>query len=306
MIKLKSFAKINLGLEVVNKREDGYHNLRTIFQTINLFDEIIIKEIKSANLVLNGSNSSIKWDETNTIYNIYCEVNKRFKINRGFDVFVNKNIPIQSGLGGGSSNAAVFLLFLNNYFKLNLSLKEMIDIARRVGADIPFFLVGGRAIAYGIGEELINLNYEPLKIGLVLSRINVPTSLVFSSNILTTTEIKSKINIFLRTGDYSVLKNNLEETTFRYFPELKKIKDKMLNIGFKTVLMTGSGSAFFTTGKLSELKKLYENFDNVLIVDSIDRNSYFKEIGAWPSGKASVFGADIRRFESSRPSNDIK
>ncbi len=306
MIELKSFAKINLGLEVVNKREDGYHNLRTIFQTINLYDKIYIKERGDDKFLLNGSNREISWEKENTIYKAYLLMKDKFGFQKGFEVFVEKNIPIQAGLGGGSSNAAVIIHFLNKYFELNLSLKEMIEISMQIGADVPFFIIGGRCLAYGIGEDLRNIKQNELKLALIIPEINVSTSLVFSSNILTTTEIKSKINIFLKTGDYSVLKNDLEDYVFRFFPELKEIKEKMLNLGFKTVLMTGSGSAFFTTGNYTDLKKLVNKFNNVLITDTISRNDYLKEIGAWPSGKASVFGADIRRFESSRPSESIK
>lgn len=306
MIELKSFAKINLGLEVVNKREDGYHNLRTIFQTINLYDTIHIKERMDTKFILNGSNKEISWDKENTIYKAYLLMKNKFDFKKGFEVFVEKRIPIQSGLGGGSSNAAVIIHFLNKYFKLNLSLKEMIKISTQIGADVPFFIVGGRCLAYGIGDDLRNIKQNDLKLALIIPEINVSTSLVFSSNILTTTEIKSKINIFLKTGDYSILKNNLEENVFRFFPELKEIKEKMLNLGFKTILMTGSGSAFFIIDDYSKLKKLENKFKNVLITDSINRDDYLKEIGAWPSGKASVFGADIRRFESSRPSESIK
>jgi len=128
LFKLKSFAKINLGLEIVSRRADGYHNLKTIFQTIDLFDRITVKTFAGEGLFLSGNHPDINWGLENTIFRIYQSCRKLLQPGIGFEVYVEKNIPPGAGLGGGSSNAAVFLLFLTNFFTHHLELSELIEI----------------------------------------------------------------------------------------------------------------------------------------------------------------------------------
>ncbi len=302
MIELKSFAKINLGLEIYGKREDGYHNLRTIFQTINIFDTIKIKYKNCEGINLNGTDPSIGWKEDNSIFKAFKIVKRNYGLKCGFEIFVEKKIPPGSGLGGGSSNAAVFLLFLNEYFKLDLSLKDLIKIGKEIGADVPFFLVGGTILAEGIGEELFLLDdIEERFIGVVIPDIKVSTSSIFSKFSLTSTQFESKINIFCKSENFAVLENNLEKVTFRLFPEIKRIKNKMLSLGCEFVLMSGSGSSVYCLPNDKNISDLKREFPNMIITKNISRDYYLKNIGAWPSGKAPVFGAGIRRFESSRP-----
>ncbi len=311
MIELKSFAKINLGLEITGKRADGYHNLKTIFQTIDLFDTIEIKENHSGTIHLDGDDPAVEWDRGNTIFKTFDMMYETFKLHQGFDIFVKKKIPGGSGLGGGSSNAAVILLFLNEYFRLNLPLQHLIDLGVKIGADVPFFLMGGTVLAEGIGEKMMPLeNLEERWISIVIPAIKVPTALIFSHFNLTSKPIKSKIDTFITSKKLEVLENNLEETTFELFPEVRMIKKKMQTMGFKLVLMSGSGSAVYgvpgigtnARGILPELKNNFPG-SRVFVSKMLNRQNYLKGIGAWPSGKASVFGADMRRFESSRPSN---
>lgn len=302
MIELKSFAKINLGLEIYGKREDGYHNLRTIFQTINIFDTIKIRYKNCEGINLNGTDSSIGWKEDNSIFKTINIVKRDYGLKCGFEIFVEKKIPPGSGLGGGSSNAAVFLLFLNEYFKLDLSLKDLIEVGKEIGADVPFFLVGGTILAEGIGEELFLLDdIEKRFIGVVIPDIKVSTSSIFSEFSLTSTKFESKINIFCKSENFAILENNLEKVTFRLFPEIKGIKDKMLSLGCEFVLMSGSGSSVYCLLNDQNISDLKREFPNMIITENINRDYYLKNIGVWPSGKAPVFGAGIRRFESSRP-----
>ncbi len=308
---MKSFAKINLGLEIMGKRADGYHNLKTIFQTIDLFDTIEIKENQSGRIHLKGDDPLVEWDRRNTIFKAVDLMYEMFKIHQGFDIFVKKKIPGGSGLGGGSSNAAVILLFLNEYFRLNLPLQHLIDLGVKIGADVPFFLMGGTVLAEGIGEKMMALeNLEERWISIVIPAIKVPTALIFSHFNLTSKPIKSKIDTFITSKELEVLENNLEKTTFELFPEVRMIKKKMRTMGFKLVLMSGSGSAVFgvqdigaDTGRV--LPGLQNDFPGcrVFVNRMLNRQNYLEGIGAWPSGKASVFGADMRRFESSRPSS---
>lgn len=313
-MKLESFAKINLGLEITGKRPDGYHNLKTVFQTIDLFDTLRIKENRTGDIHLSGDDASVEWDENNTIWRAFDTIHKNFNLRRGFDIDVEKRIPPGSGLGGASSNAAVILLFLNQYFKLGLALEELIELGAKIGADVPFFLVGGTALAQGIGEELTLLEDKKEKqIAVIIPPVHVSTPLIFSRFVLTSRRIKSKIDTFIKFGDCTILENDLEKVTFELFPEVGIMKEKMKALNYDLVLMSGSGSAVFgihgvyakTRETRQELSGLKHHFPNarVCLTHTIGRQNYLNRIGASPSGKAPVFGAGIRRFESSRPRN---
>lgn len=306
MIALKSFAKINLGLEIVGKRDDGYHNLKTIFQTVDLFDTIEIEANRKGKIDLAGDDQTISWDEKNTITRAFNVFFKNCGVNGGFDVFVKKRIPAGSGLGGGSSNAAVILLFLNEYFKTKIDTAGLIEIAARIGADVPFFLVGGAALGEGIGERLTPLaDLEPKAIGVVIPDVQAATSLIFSKLSLTRRAFKSKIDTFMKSGNFSILENDLEKITFLLFPEVRFIKEQMKkSMNSEVVLMSGSGSAVYCLAgeqDLTGLKNLFPGY-TTFTVHTLSRQDYLTSIGASPSGKAPVFGAGIRRFESFRPS----
>lgn len=307
MIHLNSFAKINLGLEILGKRPDGYHNLKTVFQTIDLFDTLQVteNENRSGEIHLTGDEPSIQWNEHNTIPRVIAAVYQKYNLRQGFDISVKKRIPPGSGLGGGSSNAAVMLLFLNDYFKLNLTLEEMIRIGMKIGADVPFFLVGGTALAEGIGEKLTPLeDSEEKRVDIVIPTVHVSTRLIFSHFNLTSKPINSKITTFVKSKNYTILENHLEKVTFELFPEVEAIKEKMKKSAYDLVLMSGSGSAVYgvydvygiareqePADTLPGLKSRFPNA-NVFVSGTIGRKQYFNRIGASPSGKASVFGAD--------------
>lgn len=306
MTVLKSFAKINLGLEVTGKRPDGYHNLETIFQGVDLFDTIAVEENRSGRLCLSGSDPAIAWDETNTIARAFAWVYRDFDVSLGFDVRVEKEIPPGSGLGGGSSNAAVILLFLNDRLGLGLTGDDLLSAARQIGADVPYFLVGGTVRASGIGDQLLSLpDLQECSVGIVVPPVRVSTALIFSHLRLTTRPITSKIDTFIESRDFTILENGLEKVTFKLFPEVGAIKEKMLrSMACSLVLMSGSGSSVYCLADnldISRLKDLFPGF-TCRVVKTLTRQEYFKRIGASPSGKAPAFGAGIRRFESFRPS----
>ncbi len=306
MFYLKSFAKINLGLEVTGKRPDGYHELRTIFQTISLHDEMKVEVRDKQGLILKGSDPSIQWDDTNTVAKAYRAIQREVPLpsDTGLEVIIDKKIPAGSGLGGGSGNAAVLLLFMNEYFHLNISFERMVKIAAAVGADVPFFLLGGTVLAEGIGEATTPLDDLPESlIGVVVPDVKVSTAQIFSRYTLTSTPFESKILKFFGSRQFDLLENDLEHVTFKLFPVIKHIKDTMRNVGCSCVHMSGSGGAVYALLEDDDVEKCKELFPNILICRSIDRKSYLNSVGAWPSGKASVFGADTRRFESSRPSH---
>jgi 4-diphosphocytidyl-2-C-methyl-D-erythritol kinase len=306
MIELKSYAKINLGLEVVGKRKDGYHDLRTIFQTIDLYDTLQIKENKKGTLHIHGNDKTISWDEENTVHKAFQQIYTQFNLNQGFDVYVKKKIQPGSGLGGGSSNAAVILFFLKEYFQLPLNLEDMIAIGEKIGADVPFFLVGGTVLGEGIGEKLTIIDQlEEKDITVVVPKTRVSTSLIFSNLNLTSNGFESKISLFIRTGKLEILENHLEDVTFKLFPELGVIKKRMAEMECPLILMSGSGSSIYCIHKGEDQKLCFDQNNlmesNIFHTKILNRQNYFKRIGAWPSGKEPVFGAGIRRFESSRP-----
>lgn len=301
-MEFRSFAKINLGLEVTGKRDDGYHELKTIFQTISLHDTIEIQENSGIDIRLTGDRAEIPWDGSNTIRRAFRLMSDRFGLKPGFDIRVRKRIPPGAGLGGGSSNAAVILLFINRYFNLNLTLEELRALGTVIGADVPFFLTGGTMRGEGIGEKLTPLpTPEVPSVAVLTPGIHVSTADIFSRLNLTKPALKSTIDSFLSSGDISALKNELELTTFAIFPELEKIKLKMESTGLDFVSMSGTGSSLFCFPDSARESALRSVFPDIFIGKLLDCKTYQKRIGAWPSGKASVFGADIRRFESSRP-----
>lgn len=302
MIELRSFAKINLGLEITGKRADGYHTLRTIFQTIDLSDALRLQEKPLPRITLKGSDSRVAWDDSNTIARACRLIYENYPLRSGFDITVSKNIPPGSGLGGGSGNAAVMMLFLNRYFNLNIPFAQLNEMAAGLGADVPFFLLGGTALGEGIGESLTPMTeIESRPIALFIPPQRVSTALIFSRWRLTKALFPSKIELFLRRSDFSVLENELENITFDLFPEIREIKKKMLRGGCDLVQMTGSGSAVFGIGPAEKMAALPQTLPGVILTRTITRKNYQERIGVWPSGKASAFGAEIRRFESYRP-----
>lgn len=302
MIRLRSHAKINLGLEVSGRRGDGYHTLRTVFQTLALCDELELREIAPARLRLAGSDLRVPWDERNTLARAYRLVAENWRLRRGFAVRVQKRIPPGSGLGGGSGNAAVMLLFLDRYFGLHAPWEQLHGMAATLGADVPFFLVGGTALGEGIGDELTPLPaLRPRAVALNLPAVAVSTALVFSRLRLTKPAFAGRIQTFLSKGDFSILRNDLERVTFELFPQIREIKEKMAQAGGGFVQMTGSGAAVFAIGHGGRLAALARRLPGTLLTRFIGPNQYQESIGVWPSGKASAFGAEIRRFESSRP-----
>lgn len=304
MFRLLSFAKINLGLEITGKRPDGYHDLKTIFQTIDLHDAIRLEETNTGTITLSGDDPAIEWDHRNTISRAFAAIYKNFTIppRRGFNVFVEKKIPGGSGLGGGSSNAAVILLFLNDYFNLRIPAQDLISLAVAIGADVPFFLTGGTVLAEGVGEKMLLLeDPPPMPVTVVIPPVNVSTRLIFSNFILTRDERKSKIESFMKSKKLGLLTNDLEKTAFELFPQVGALKNRMMTMAYQLVLMSGSGAAVFGVGQTNNPVGFPGSLE--FHTRSISRFEYLKRTGASPSGKASVFGADTRRFESSRPSH---
>ena len=177
MLVYKSPAKINLTLELINRRKDGYHNISTIMQTINIFDLITYEHDK--NIIISSNIKELN-SETNLIFKAVKLMRDKFNINQGVKIYLNKNIPISSGLGGGSSNAATTLIALNLMWKLKLNLTELIPLAQSIGSDVPFFISRGTALISGKGENIEQLPDIKPVLFLLLHNENVLSNKTYS------------------------------------------------------------------------------------------------------------------------------
>jgi len=248
-VRIEARAKINLGLEVIRKRPDGYHDIRTLFQEISLADGLEIEALSGAEIRLEGDDPLIPWDETNLVFRAARALRERTGTRMGARLRVTKKIPAGGGLGGGSSNAAAALVGLNAAWKTGLTRDELAVIGGGLGADVPFFLRGGLCLGEERGDRLTELaDLPPLFAVLALPPFPVPTALIYGSlppSALTSEGKDSKIIRFLRSGELGSLENRLEETIFRLFPELQVYPAQFRKNGAALSLVTGSGSAVF-------------------------------------------------------------
>lgn len=261
---IKAYAKINLGLDVVRKRADGYHDVKMIMQTIDVFDTLDINlGIENSENAVDLSrlgkisvvcgDENVPCDETNLV----CKSAKAFLEYTGkkadISVKIEKNIPVGAGLAGGSTDAASVLRALNILLKTELSDTELMKIAKNIGADVPFCVVGNTYLAEGIGEILTpvksNIKFDIL---LVKPPFSVSTPSVYKSLVLdenTTHSDIDKIKNALEDGNVSViyenLGNTLEDVTLKMYGEVGKIKENLKNLGASAVLMSGSGPSVF-------------------------------------------------------------
>ncbi|MFB0566461.1 MAG: 4-(cytidine 5'-diphospho)-2-C-methyl-D-erythritol kinase [Candidatus Aminicenantaceae bacterium] len=284
-MRVKAFAKINLGLEIVKKREDNFHEIRTLFQTIELYDILEFKSREDGKISLRGNDESVPWDEDNLIFKAVLLLKKQFGLSQGVEILVTKNIPPGKGLGGGSSDAAMTLYALNKIWGLRLGMIDLMELGKIIGADVPYFLTGGLCLGLERGDEIVPLpDLVPLYCLLVFPSFTISTSLIYGQfQFPLTSEGKdSKINWFLKTRDFSLLENRLEETIFSLHPQLRAIKSLFQSLGSDVSLVSGTGSAVFGIFKdrakayrgLGELKKKYL----ALCVETISRERYWNRL----------------------------
>ncbi|WP_457626475.1 4-(cytidine 5'-diphospho)-2-C-methyl-D-erythritol kinase [Persephonella sp.] len=254
MYKLESPAKINLGLWVLGKRLDGYHEIFTIFHTISLHDRITIKP--SYIQKVQTSSPLIKPEE-NIVFKTLQKFEEWTGIRPEFDIFIEKNIPVGAGLGGGSSNAAAVLKFTNEYYKFPLSEEELFEMASQIGADVPFFLKGGLALGKGIGEKLRFLEKSfNEEIFIIYPNIQIKTSEIYSK--ITPEMLTKKEDIHIIDSlldDIESLIENVENTLGKIveesYPQIKEVMNTLRFMGYKP-LISGSGSSVFVVGSPAE------------------------------------------------------
>ncbi len=282
-MRIKSFAKINLGLEVRGKREDNYHEVRTLLQTINFFDVLEFRSTERDEILLKGDDRSISWERDNLIFRAADLLKEQFHVSQGIEINVTKNIPPGKGLGGGSSNAAVTLHVLNKGWGLQLGKEALMNLGKRIGADVPFFLEGGLCLGTGRGDDITPLpDAAKLFCLLVLPPLSIQTADIYSHLplSLTSQDKDSKIIRFLENREFGLLENRLEETVFRFYPQLKAIKRLLRGQGSELPLVSGTGSAvfgLFTEQEKAEkvLRKVKKDYTS-LLVETLPRERYWR------------------------------
>ena len=246
-LQLISLAKVNLRLEILRRRKDGYHELRTLLQKISLHDVLHISLKEERGISIETDHPQVPVGKSNLTYKAAYSLLKRSDFKGGVRIKINKRIPVGAGLGGGSSNAATTLKALNQLLKTDLPQKELMGMGSEIGADVPFFFFGGSAIASGIGERLKKIEVSDLWFVLIYPNFEVSTRWAYRNFILTKRRFHFKFPKFLKTSEEisHLLWNDLEGVVSREYPEVGVMKKMLLSAGAIGALMTGSGPTVF-------------------------------------------------------------
>lgn len=249
---IKAFAKINLGLDVLGKLENGYHEVKMVMQTVGICDELELARTESG-ITLTSDDGSLPLDENNLIYKAARIMQEEYHISEGIRIHLKKNIPVAAGMAGGSSDAAATFKGINRLFDLGCSLEELFRLGVRVGADVPYCVLGGTALAEGIGEKLTALTPAPDCCLLVAKpEISVSTKYVYehldAEGIVRHPDIDGMVDAIEKGSLQGILdrmENVLETVTARKYPVIQEIKSRMRQLGALNSLMSGSGPTVF-------------------------------------------------------------
>ncbi len=251
-IQVKAYAKINLGLDVLNKRPDGYHEVRMVMQTVRLFDKLTFKMTHTPGIAIKTNLSYLPCDENNLVYRAAALFYETTGEKAGIHITLDKHIPVAAGLAGGSSDAAATLTALNELYHTGLSLAKLQELGVRLGADIPYCLLQGAALAEGIGERLTPLPTPPSAYCLIIKPpISVSTRYVYEHLALKDAphpDIDALLDALASNSLPSLaahLGNTLEAVTIPLHPEISAIKRQLLELGALGALMSGSGPTVF-------------------------------------------------------------
>ena len=248
-ITLKSHAKVNIGLRVLDQREDGYHNIHTIFQELSFHDTVTISKTDDG-YELSSNDKNFPTDSSNTCSKAYVAVKVHYPDVAGIKIHVKKEIPQGSGLGGGSSNGATTLKGMNELYGLGLSNDELTELSLQVGADVPFFIHGGTQLGEGIGDQLTLLDIElPQSILVIIPGMHISTKWAYS-------RLRKKLETGGKTPNFAgfierseipfqFFENDFEKIVFSTYPEIGLIKDQLLANRARFASLSGSGSAVF-------------------------------------------------------------
>lgn len=281
-IKLKAYAKINLGLDVLRKREDGYHEVRMIMQTVRLFDRLTMTKIRKDDIYLQTNLCFLPTDERNLVYRAVKMMKEEFNISEGIRIELDKKIPVCAGMAGGSTDAAAALVGMNRLFQLKLSEKQLMEYGVKLGADVPYCIMRGTALSEGIGEKLSRVAPMPdCHILIAKPNINVSTKFVYENLNLPELKTHPDIDLLLQAIEEkdlytlaSNLGNVLETVTIDRYPVIEQIKQSMLAKGAIGALMSGSGPTVF--GIFDSEKKMKDAYREVRKIQSV-RQVYMTE-----------------------------
>ena len=252
-MRLRALAKINLGLDVLGRRPNGYHDVRMVMQTVYLYDQILLEKTDKEGISLKTNLFYLPVNENNLAYRAAKMLIDEFTIKEGVHISLEKHIPVAAGMAGGSSNAAAVLYGMNRLFQLGLTDQELMERGVKLGADVPYCIMRGTVLAEGIGEELTPLPAMP-KCHVLLAKppISVSTQKVYEK--LDAQEVTKHpdidgILLGLQTGDLkkitSSMGNVLENVTITEYPQIERIKDVMKEEGALNAMMSGSGPTVF-------------------------------------------------------------
>ncbi len=252
-LELKALAKINLGLDVLGRRDNGYHDVKMVMQTIYLYDDVILKKTKESGIQLATNLSYLPVDENNIAYKAAKLLREEFELQEGISIYLKKRIPVSAGMAGGSTNAAAVLFGMNRMFDLGLSMQELMERGVKLGADVPYCVMRGTVLAEGIGEILTPLSPMP-KCTILIAKpgISVSTKTVYEKfDALSRIEHPDIDGLVrgLEEGDLqkisSCMGNVLEMVTIEDYPIIEQIKNIMKREGALHAIMSGSGPTVF-------------------------------------------------------------
>lgn len=262
-IQLKALGKINLGLDVLGRRENGYHDVRMIMQTVYLYDEVTLEKREAPGITVASNLVFLPTDENNIAFRAAKILLDEFGEKHGVSITLKKHIPVAAGMAGGSADAAAVLFGMNRLFGWKLSEKELMERGVSLGADVPYCIMRGTALAEGIGEKLTRLPAMP-KCHILIAKppISVSTKMVYekldSSSIVDHPDIDGIIE-GLRAKDITrvagSMGNVLESVTEKQYPVITKIKEEMLSGGAMNAMMSGSGPTVFGLFKERSMAK---------------------------------------------------
>jgi 4-diphosphocytidyl-2-C-methyl-D-erythritol kinase len=250
---LPAFAKINWRLRVIGKRADGYHQLDTVLQTISLHDTVTFTLTSDDQITLSCDDRSLSSDSTNLAHRAAAVLQARYELSQGAHIRLEKRIPAQAGLGGGSSDAATTLIGLSYLWETGASIEELLDLAAPLGADVPFFLCGGTAQGVGTGTEIVPSIDAQTKFLLVLKpNAGVSTARAYESlnapyltTLASDTMLLSSLHEPDRDNVIGAMSNDFETVVFELEPEIERAKAALMESGAQGALLAGSGSAVF-------------------------------------------------------------
>lgn len=269
-MRIKAYGKINIALDVIGKRkEDGYHLLKMIMQTIDLYDSLDIKPIREDKIIIKCNKPYVPTDERNLAYKAAKLFKETYNINKGVFINIEKNIPMSAGLAGGSTDAAAVLKGMNKIFDMNIDEHKLMELGVKIGADVPYCIKGGTALCEGIGEVITPLkSFKDNIVVLVKPPFGVSTKEVYGdldlNKVFKHVEVEKIIDYIKKDdlkGVCDNMKNILENVTLRNYPVIREVKKNMWLNGSVGVMMSGSGPTVFAF--FEDMVKAQRCYDNM-------------------------------------------